>query len=183
MPDRRLVAIFIVILTVGSVSGLVILFGNPMLSQIPPPAELPSDQTHVFTSGNIVVWAEAEYWQDFMPVVDQDHSFYTSITVNITNIGNYTIEYVSAIRTTIYFNGTTTPFVTLDLEQAYQTFAPITISPNESVIIEYTNDRSRVFSPTIDEGTALYSQILFKWIDNAHELVLTTSPTELFFTY
>ena len=182
MADRRALAVMIMVVATVGITGVLFFYGSVDLLQVPPPNEPPTSDENVVTIGDVVLWAEAEYWQDFMPGDDPDNPFYTLIRVNITNNGDSTIENLSALRVTIYYNGTVTPFVTLNLTQAMYTFVPIAVPPGESVIIEYTIDRSTVFSPIIDEGTGLYSQILFRW-GNSQETILTTSPTELYFTF
>ncbi|MFW9932089.1 MAG: hypothetical protein ACFFDR_05470 [Candidatus Thorarchaeota archaeon] len=182
MMERKVIAIAVVLVAVVGVSGYALLLGSIGTTQVPPPNEPPGDETIIITAGDVVLWAEAEYWQDFMPSDDPSHPFFAVIRVNITNNGNTTIENLGALRTTIYYNDTLTPFVTLNLTQAIQTLVPITVSPGESVVIEYINDRSTVFSPTIDEGTGLYSQVLFRW-GSGQEAILTTTPTELYFTF
>lgn len=182
MADSKFVAIILVLIMAVGMTGAFFLLGSMDLTQVPPPVKPPSDQRIVITSGNVVLWAEAEYWQDFMPGDDPYNEFYTRIRVNITNNGDSVIENLAALRTTIYYNGTVTPFVTLNLTQSMWTLVPIVVQPGESIIIEYTNDRSSIFSPTIEEGTSLYSRVLFRWGDG-QETILTTSPTELYFTY
>ncbi len=182
MADRRVLPVIMVIIATVGITGVMFFYGNVDLSQVPPPNEPPTSERNVVTYGDVVLWAEAEYWQDFMFGDDPDNPFYTLIRVNITNNGDTTIENLDASRVTIYYNGTVTPFVTLNLTQYMWTFVPIVVPPGESVIIEYTNDRSTVFSPTVEEGTSLYSRILFRW-GNDQEAILTTSPTELYFTF
>ncbi len=182
MIDRKFLAVVIVVLAVVGIGGAATILGTPLLEQVPPPDELPGTQTMAVTSGDVVIWAEAEYWQDFMPPVDPDPPFYVLISVNITNNGNTSIEDLRAPRATIYFNGTFTPLVTLELVQTIETLVPIVINPGQSFVITYMNDRSSIFSPTIEAGTGLYSRILFIWGDG-NEAILTTVPAGLSYTY
>ena len=55
MTERRYAAIFLVILAVGSVSGLALLFGRPLGTQIPPPDSPPDNDDDIISTGDIVV--------------------------------------------------------------------------------------------------------------------------------
>lgn len=175
-------ASIVLVTAIVGVTGLSLLLGGSAFPQVPPPNELPAGEIPPTEIGDVVLFAEAEYWQDFMPSNNPNHPFYVRILVNITNNGDSTIDYLSALRTTIYFNGTFNALVTLNLTQAYLTFVPITVRPGESVVIEYINDDATIFSPSITEGTVLYSRVLFVW-GAGNEAILTTSPNELNFTF
>lgn len=182
MTDKKtIIASFLVIAVIG-VGVSAALLSNVVPQQVPPPDSLPDETVDIVTSGDLRIWAEAVYWQDFMPSVPPEGPpFYTVITVNITNDGDVTITDIFAPRVTIYYNSTFNALVTLNLTTVNQYFAPLSVSPGESVEIEFTNVRSTIFSPSIDEGTALYSRVLFHWENG--ETILTTVPTELSFTY
>ena len=59
---------------------------------------------------------------------------------------------------------------------------PTQIGPGESLVLEFTNDRESIFSPTIEEGVVLYSRILTRWGYGIEE-ILTTPPSALGYTH
>ena len=150
---------------------------NP--AQVPPPLLPPGDDPDIIVSNNLRIWAEAIYDQDFMPVVPEEGPpFRMTIWVNITNTGNTTVSNFEAVRTTIYFQSNSMPLVTLELilvEDSTQ------INPGESRILRFHNDYESIFSPTVEEGTVLYSRILIRWGENVEE-ILTTPPSALHYT-
>lgn len=182
MATRR--AFVSVILVVGIVAGLSIggLYMNlsyPL--QVPPPTHLPGADPEVFITGNLTAWAEAVYWQDFMPFVPPEGPpFLVVVDVNVTNKGTSTISGLEIPRLTIYFDGTRTPLATLSLHVVSSELSEI--GPGESFVIQLTNDRDTVFSPSIEEGTALYSRVLLEW-EIGNTMILTTPPSTLFYTY
>jgi len=101
MIDRKIIALVVMLIAVTGVGGLALLLGNTDPNQVPPPNEPPTNQIDIVTSGDVVLWAESEYWQDFMPSDDPSHPFYCVIQVNITNNGDSIIENLAAIRTTM----------------------------------------------------------------------------------
>jgi hypothetical protein len=149
---------------------------------VPPPVTPPGDEQEIVVAGDLELWAEADFWQDFMPLVPPEGPpFYTLIRINITNTGSSALEHFDAPRATIYFNDSFEALVTLNLTLGMQTFVPIVVQPGESIVVEYINDRSEVFSPTIDMGTGLYSRVLFQW-GEGEEAILTTLPSQLYST-
>jgi hypothetical protein len=134
-------------------------------------------------AGDLVLSAEAVYSQDFMPAIPPEGPpFYSFIRINITNNGATTLTDMRAPRATLYFNNTLDPFVTLNLTMAIDTFVPVEIAPGESEIIGFLNDRSKIYSPTIEEGTGLYARILFVW-SGLHSHILTTAPSSVLYTF
>ena len=108
--------------------------------------------------------------------------FYLIIWINVTNTGTNTVTNFNAIRTTIYFHNTSQVFVTLDLMSSIQYIVWPQIGPGESVVFEFTNVRDSIFSPTIEEGAVLYSRVLATW-ESGGEMILTTPPSDLFYTH
>ncbi|UCE09036.1 MAG: hypothetical protein JSW61_08565 [Candidatus Thorarchaeota archaeon] len=183
--ERKFVAsalVVIVLATTGMLSLYLASLG-PGSADVPPPDSPPGSEVIIVTEGDLVMWAEAEFSQDFMPVVQPEGPpFHVLIRINVTNIGDSTVIHPWASRTTLYFNGTSNPLVTLNLTSTILTFAPIEIRPGESHILEYINVESEVYSPDIDEGTGLYARVLFHWgVDN--QTILTTAPAPLGFTW
>ncbi len=177
MSNRRIVAAVIILVTVLGMGVYVSLSGIP---QVPPPLSPPGENPDIIISNELELWAEAFYWQDFMPIVPEEGPpFFIRILVNVTNTGNTTVSDFDAIRTTIYFHNNSLPLVTLNLIIVGD---PIQISPGESIVLEFTNDRNSVFSPTIEEGAVLYSRILIRWAGGL-EGILTTPPSALGYTH
>lgn len=185
MPNRRIAAVVLVVsmlTTVGLFMGALNLLSLDPL-HVPPPASPPGEISEPTISGDLVFLAEGEFWLDFMPSVPPEGApFYSMIRLNITNTGSTTFDYLDAVRMTLYYNDTLEPFVTLNLTTTILTFAPVELHPEESIIMEYTNNRNEMIYPSIDEGTGLYARILFRYGD-AGQAILTTSPSALMYTY
>ncbi|MDF1540956.1 MAG: hypothetical protein P1Q69_18820 [Candidatus Thorarchaeota archaeon] len=183
MIDKKAILTSILIVSIVGVGVVAVLLGDPSIQQVPPPDTFPDNEIQIVSSGGLLIWAEAGYWQDFMPAVPPEGPpFYLVIKINITNIGDTTVTDLFAPRVTIYYNSTYQSLVTLNLTTVLRFFAPLSISPGESTVVEFTNDRSTIFSPSIEEGTVLYSQVLFSW-EGGNEAILTTAPNDLLFTH
>ena len=151
--------------------------------QVPPPASPPDENSGTTTSGDLVIGVEGEFWMDYMPSVPPEGApFYSLIRLNITNTGDSIIIHLNAVRMTIYYNDTIEPLVTLNLVATIMTFAAIELGPEESIILEFTNNREEVYYPSIEEGTGFYARILFIY-GGGEEVILTTSPSSLMYTY
>ncbi|MFW9789032.1 MAG: hypothetical protein ACFFE1_15235, partial [Candidatus Thorarchaeota archaeon] len=88
-------------------------FSNSL--QVPAPVNPPGEEPEIFTTNGLEAWAEAIYWQDFMPAISEEEPpFYTLISLNVTNRGNITVTNFHAVRVTIYFYNTNLPLATLD---------------------------------------------------------------------
>jgi hypothetical protein len=174
--------ILVAVIGLGVVGVLINLsFSNPL--QIPPPGEPPGDEMEPIVKDELQAWAEAVYWQDFMPMVPAEGPpFYTVIRINVTNTGITTVTNFHAVRVTIYFHNSSLPLVTLDITSTIQYLIWPEVKPGASVEFEYTNVRDSIFSPTIEEGAVLYSRVLTRW-ENGSEMVLTTPPSELGYTH
>ena len=182
MIDRKTASIGIILVAViGLGAAGLLLFSDPL--QVPPPTEPPGNDLEPIIKNGLLAWAEAVYWQDFMPIIPAEGPpFYTVIRINVTNTGNITVSNFHAVRVTIYFHNSSLPLVTLDITSTIQYFVWPEIRPGESVEFEYTNVRDSIFSPTIEEGVVLYSRVLTRW-ENGSEMILTTPPSELGFTH
>ena len=153
------------------------------IPQVPPPSFPPGENPDIIISHNLEVWAEAFYWQDFMPIVGSEvPPFFIIIWVNVTNTGNTTVSNFDAVRTTIYFHNNSMPLVTLNLILGGEWSEWPQIGPGESIVLDFTNDRNSVFSPTIEKGAILYSRILIRWGYGIEE-ILTTPPSPVHYTH
>ncbi|MFW9893856.1 MAG: hypothetical protein ACFFFO_16745 [Candidatus Thorarchaeota archaeon] len=180
MTGTKTIAIgVILVVAIGLVVVGVLLYSNP----VPPPTEPPGDDPEIVSKDGLEAWAEAIYWQDFMPAIPEEGPpFYTIIWLNVTNTGNTTITNFHAVRATIYFHNTSQELVTLDLTSNIQYFVWPQIGPGENVVFEFTNVRDSIFSPSIEEGAVLYSRVLTTW-ETGSEMILTAPPSELSYTY
>ncbi len=182
MLDRRFVATIAIVVTaigVGAV-GVVLNVSQTNPLQVPPPLSPPGDSVDTIVSHGLEACAEAVYWQDFMPMIPEEGPpFFTVVRVNVTNTGNATVSDLRAIRMTIYFDDSMVPLVTLNLTLVGDLPE---IGPGENVVLEFTNSREQIYSPTIDEGTRLYSRVLVTWGDGI-EMTLTTPPSPVLYTY
>ena len=179
MTDRRVLGIVVFVVCVVLGLGVARLFVN-LSFQVPPPSHLPGADPEIIVTDELTAWAKAEYWQDFMPIVGPEGPpFFVVVTVTVTNTGNSTISSFEVPRVTIYFNGTRIPLVTLNL----RVVEPDTceIGPNETIVVKLANDIETIFSPTIEEGTTLYSRVLTRW-ESGNEMILTTPPSKVFHT-
>ena len=180
MTDRRVLAIVVFVVSIALGLGVARLFLS-LSFQVPPPSHLPGADPEVIVTDELTAWARATYHQDFMPAIPEEGPpFFVVVTVSVTNTGNSTISNFEVPRVTIYFNGTRIPLVTLNL----RVVEPDTckIGPNESIVVRFVNDRETIFSPTIEEGTALYSRVIARWGDGS-EMILTTPPSRVFYTF
>ncbi|NHI84094.1 MAG: hypothetical protein EAX81_07310 [Candidatus Thorarchaeota archaeon] len=191
LQKKNVMAIVIIIAIVGlgdAVVGFSILNLEP--SQIPPPEALPSNELEAVTYDKIEVWATADYSIDFMPNIvgpeepsRKGDPLRVYVQVNITNNGDFAVEGFDALRLTIYFNGTITPLVTLNLNPVEESEQCPLINPSESVMIKYTHSRETPLTPgSVGKGTHLYSRILVTWHGSA-EHILTTCPSQLAFIF
>lgn len=181
MLDKRIVSVVVIICAISGVLFISWLIQDPI--QVPPPELPPGQEPDVYRDGDVELWAEAEFSQDFMPAIPPEGPpFYVFIKINITNTGNSTISNLGASRATVYYNDTLDPLVTLNLTSAIQYFKEVEIRPGESIVMEFINDRSEIFSPTIEEGTVLFARVIFTW-GEGHEQILTTPPKALMFTH
>ena len=173
--------ILVTVLGLGVIG--IIQFSQFGFFQVPPPSFPPGEDPDIIVSHDLEVWAEAMYWQDFMPSFSEEGPpFFIIIWVNVTNTGNTTVSNFEAVRTTIYFHNNSMPLVTLNLILGGEWSEWPQIGPGESIVLEFTNDRSSVFSPIIEEDTLLYSLILIRW-GVGIEGILTTPPSALGYTH
>ncbi|MHA2424911.1 MAG: hypothetical protein ACXAEF_08995 [Candidatus Thorarchaeota archaeon] len=181
MTDRKIVTIGIILVAVIGLGVVGVLINQS--PQVPPSGEPPGDDSDIVKNDGLEAWAEAIYWQDFIPAIPEEGPpFYTSICVNVTNKGNTTVTNFYAGRVTIYFLNSMVPLATLDLMSNIQYFIWPLIRPGESVVFEFTNIRESIFSPSVEEGVVLYSRVLTGW-GNGSEMILTTPPSALVYTF
>jgi hypothetical protein len=181
--DRRIIAAILIVISVSGVGILAVLLNGSSPSQVPPPSSPPGNESEIVTAGQLVVWAEAEFSQDFMPAIPPEGPpFHSFIKINITNTGDTHIWDINAHRITIYYNGTLEPLVTLNITTVAQFLIPVNVGPGQSIVVDYINLSDEVYSPTIEEGTGLYGRVLFTW-SGTLEAILTTAPSALYFTH
>ncbi|MHA2143363.1 MAG: hypothetical protein ACXADC_18285 [Candidatus Thorarchaeota archaeon] len=185
MTAGKTTAISIILVAVIGLGVVGVFYSLSLLDsyQVPPPAEPPGEELEPIVRDDLLASAIAVYWQDFMPIAPSEGPpFYTIIRINVTNTGNTTVTNFHAVRVTIYFHNSSLPLVTLDVTSTIQYFVWPEIRPGESAEFEYTNVRDSIFSPTIEEGAVLYSRVLTRW-ENGNEMILTTPPSPLEYTF
>lgn len=167
------------IMVIGVV--MVIIFHYKANQPVPPPVEPPTDEMAPIQVDYLVFEAKIIFWQNFMPIIPPEGPpFYLVLEIIVKNYGNIPISDITAIRTTVYYAATTRALHTFKLEP----FDSVNnlIRPGETRKFEYTNDRSTIFSPDLEEGTELYARILVRW-ESEHEVILTTPLAPVEFTF
>jgi len=181
--NQKLAALVLIVISLTGIGAFSFIALNANSQQIPPPFVPSTYDIEPVSSGALILSAEAIFWLDFMPSVPEEGPpFYVVIKINITNTGSSIIGNFSAPRTTLYYNGTLTAFATLELESAVQYFKAVEVGPGESFVMEFINERSTIFSPSVDEGTGLYARIFFVW-ENVNGVILTSPPAAVGYTY
>ncbi len=185
MSTKKIITVSIILVAVVGLgifgADLLVADSNPL--QVPPPPEPPGEEPESTIACDLEAWAIAVYSQDFMPAISEEGPpFYTVIWINVTNNGNTTVTNFHAVRVTIYFYDTNLPLVTLEVDSNIQYFVWPEIRPGTTADFEYINKRDTIFSPTIEEGTLLYSRVLTRW-ENGNEMILTTPPSPLLYTH
>jgi len=149
---------------------------------IPPPEKSPGigDSTVVIDDVEFVI--KSYFWQDFMPMIPKKGPpFYLLFKLKITNKKEKELVDFCAVKTTLYYEQTNQQFHSFYLIPTAGTKPKEKILPGQTKNLEYTNDRSEVFSPKIEQGTKLYAQILLSW--NRKEHILTSPPSGVEYTY
>ncbi len=177
--NRLFLALFGLILVIGVV--LVMVFHYKANQQVPPPEEPPTDVVAPIQVDNVVFEANAIFWQNFMPIIPPEGPpFYLVLEITVKNWGNVPLTGLTAVRTTIYFADTTRALHTFQLEPLDS--VNNSIKPGEIKNLEFTNDRSTIFSPDLEEGTKLYARIQVCW-GSEQAVILTTPLAPVEFTY
>ena len=161
--------------------GLFIVLRDESKQQVPPPEEPPTDEVVPLQVENLELEASATFWQNFMPIIPPEGPpFYLVLELTVTNYGPTTISGFKAVRTTVYFANSKDVLHTFQLE-------PLdpennSIHPGETITFEFTNERTTIFSPDLEEGTKFYARILVSWKPE-HTEILTSPPVSVEFTY
>jgi len=122
------------------------------------------------------------FWQDFMPMIPpQGPPFYLVFKLKVTNNTDRALIDFYAVKTNLFYEDDNEKFHSFSLIPAGGTKPKERILPKETKNFEYTNDRTEIFSPKIEEGTKLYGQILFSW--DGKKQILTSSPSEVKYTH
>lgn len=177
--NRLFLALIGLILVIGVV--LVMIFHYKPNQQVPPPDEPPTDEVAPIQVDYLVFEANVVFWQNFMPIIPPEGPpFYLVLEITVKNYGNIPISGFTAIKTTVYFAATTRALHTFQLEPLDS--ANNSIHPGEIRKLEFTNERSTIFSPDLEEGTKLYARVLVRW-ESDQAVILTTPLAPVEFTY
>lgn len=149
---------------------------------IPPPEKSPGIGDSTVVIDNVEFVIKSYFWQDFMPMIPKKGPpFYLLFKLKITNKKEKELVDFCAVKTTLYYEQTNQQFHSFYLIPTAGTKPEEKILPGQTKNLEYTNDRSEVFSPKIEQGTKLYAQILLSW--NRKEHILTSLPSGVEYTY
>ncbi len=185
MSDKRLFATIIVVIVLGGI-GVISYSLNAMTygsDHLPPPTTTPGPDPEVITDGGVELWAEAEFWQDYMPAIPPEGPpFHALVGINITNNGDTTVTDIGVAQATIFLYETGQPIVSINMTTAACYFVPIEIRPGESIYIDFINPSGEIVSTTLEEDTMLYARVMFVW-GNGYQQILTTPPAALYYTH
>jgi hypothetical protein len=170
-PSRGLSAMVIIVVVIvgGSLISL-----SDFTPPVAPPDEPPSESVESVIVDDLELSATAFFWQDFMPAVPSaGPPLYIVLRVNATNWGNTTVFGLNVRVVTVYFGDSFNVLHTFKIEPGLSCcFDEFSVSPGNSEIFEFTNDRETIFSPSLDEDIGLYARINVEW-DNGEALVTT----------
>ena len=155
---------------------------NKNLVSVPPPNKFPAEQDSVQIIDKIKFTPTLYLWQDFMPKMNgRNPPFYLTLDMKLENNSKKKIKNFRIEKLTLYYDQTKKELHTFDLKCLNGDSLVAEINPQASKEINFTNDRSKVFSPQIKEGEKFYARILVWW--NGKKKIISSVPVEVQFTY
>jgi len=155
---------------------------NKNLGSVPPPDKFPTERDSVQVIDKIKFIVNLYLWQDFMPKMNGGSPpFYLNLDIKLENNSDKVIKNLRVEKLTLYYDRTKKELRTFDLECLNGDSVVAEIALQESKEMNFTNDRSKVFSPQLKEGDKFYAQILVWW--DGKKKIITTIPVEVQFTY
>jgi len=152
------------------------------LGSVPPPKNFPTKQDSIQIIDKIKFTTNLYLWQDFMPKMSEaGPPFYLTLDIKMQNNSKKKIKNFRIEKLTLYYDQTKKELNTFDLECLNEDSLVTEINPQESEEMNYTNDRSKVFSPQIKEGEKFYARILVWWDEK--KKIITSIPVQVEFTY
>lgn len=149
---------------------------------VPPSKNFPTQADSLQVIDKIHFKTNLYLWQNFMPKMsDAGPPFYLNLTIMVKNnsqkkIANFKIE-----KLTLYYNKSKKELNTFDLKGINDDSIVAEIAPQESKELNFTNDRSKVFSPKIKEGERFFARILVGWDEKKR--IISSVPVAVEFTY
>lgn len=152
------------------------------LIEVPPPERFPQEKDSIMVIDDVKFTISSYFWQDFMPAIPpQGPPFFISFGIKVKNLTGRPLRGLAASHSTLYYFDTQRVFRSFRLIPGADTKAEQTILPGEEKALTYTNDRSEIFSPEIEQGTRLYGRIMVRW--NGRTCLLTSPPAGVSYTY
>lgn len=155
---------------------------NQNLGSVPPPDKFPTEKDSVQILDKIKFSPTLYLWQDFMPKMNGGSPpFYLTLDMKLENNSNKVIKNLRVEKLTLYYDRTKKELHTFDLECLNEDSVVAEIAMQESKEMNFTNDRSKVFSPQLKEGDKFYARILVWW--NGKKKIINSVPVEVQFTH
>lgn len=155
---------------------------NKNLVSVPPPKNYPSEQDSIQILDKIKFSPTLYLWQDFMPKMNGGNPpFYLTLDIKLQNNSKNKIKNFRVEKLTLYYDQTKKELHTFDLECLNEDSVVAELNLLASEELNYSNERSQVFSPQIKEGEKFYARILVWW--NGKKKIITTVPVEVQFTH
>ena len=155
---------------------------NQNLGSVPPPDKFPTEQDSVQIIDKIKFTPTLYLWQDFMPKLSESGPpFYLTLDLKLGNNSENKIKNFRIEKLTLYYDQTKKELQTFDLECLNSDSVEAEIALQESKEMNFTNDRSKVFSPQLKEGDKFYARILVWW--DGKKKIVTSIPVEVQFTH
>ena len=152
------------------------------LIKVPPPERFPQEKDSIMVIDDVKLTISPYFWQDFMPAVPpQGPPFFVSFEIEVKNCTGEPLIGFAALVTTLYYSDTQRAFRSFRLTPVADTKTEQTILPGQEKRLAYTNDRTQIFSPEIEQGTKLYARIMARWDAEIH--LLTSPPAGVGRTY
>jgi len=152
------------------------------LAEILPQERCPQEGDSVVVTDGVKITVTPYFWQDFMPTIPPGGPpFFLCFGIKVKNYAGKPLRGFTALIATLYYPDTQKVFHTFQLVPDAGTRTEETFLPGEEKTLSYTNDRKRVFSPHIEQGTKLYGRIMVKW--NGKTCLLSSPPAGVVFTY
>ncbi len=152
------------------------------LATVPPPKNFPTPKDTLQVIEKIHFKTNLYLWQDFMPqMTEAGPPFYLNLTIQVKNNSKKKIANLKIEKLTLYYDKTKKELNTFDLKGIAGDSAVAEIAPGDVKDLNFTNDRSTVFSPQIKEGDRFYARILAWW--DGKKRIITSVPVRVEFTY
>ena len=152
------------------------------LASVPPPKNFPSQKDTLQVIDKIHFRTNLYLWQDFMPKMSEaGPPFYLTLDIKLKNNSKKKIRNFRVERLTLYYHESKRELNTFDLQGLNGDSLISEIHPQEMKELNFTNNRSQVFSPQLQKGEKFYARILVWW--DGKKKIITSVPVPVEFTY